>query len=192
MDNQEVKQVNRLREFTKFIESKKKILIGIFIVLILLISYFFIIESNKKNNDLLISENFNKAKILITNKQPEESKKILLKLIEENHKIYSPLSLYMIIEEDLEKNNDKIIILFEEVLKNNKILQEDKDLIKIKKAIFISGFENESKILEILNPIINSKSIWRYEAINLMIRFFDMKGEKNKSEEYKRLLKSNL
>ena len=47
---------------------------------------------------------------------------------------------------------------------------------------------DEKEILEILNPIINSKSLWKNEAIKLMSEYFLYKGEDIKSDQFLRLL----
>jgi len=40
------------------------------------------------------------------------------------------------------------------------------------------------QILEILNPIINSKSVWKSHALYLIAEYFYSKGEKQKSKEF--------
>jgi hypothetical protein len=78
--------------------------------------------------------------------------------------------------------------LFDNILKIKKIDDEDKNLIKIKKALLFFDKNNEKEILNILNPIINSNSVWRQEAIKLIVEFFKYTGELKKSEEYLGLL----
>ena len=43
---------------------------------------------------------------------------------------------------------------------------------------------DESQLLNILNPIINSKSIWKSHSLYLMAEFFYYKNEKQKSKEF--------
>ena len=43
---------------------------------------------------------------------------------------------------------------------------------------------NEGQILEILNPVINSKSVWKSHALYLIAEYFYSKGEKQKSKEF--------
>ena len=47
-------------------------------------------------------------------------------------------------------------------------------------------------MLETLNPIVNSKSIWRTEAIKLLGSYYLQKKEYNKSEEYYKLLNNEF
>ena len=56
----------------------------------------------------------------------------------------------------------------------------------------MSIFADEEKlIIELLNPIINSKSLWRKTAIEFMVKYFLNKNQKIKSEEYLKLLNNN-
>ena len=171
------------------LKNNLKIIISILVLIITTsIIFGFISYKNSKNN-ILISENFNKAKLLINNKEKqEEFKNILIDIIDAKHKFYSPLSLYLIIENNIEKDPKKIIILFDQVLDNNKIDTEDMNLIKLKKSLFLTVNGTENQILNILNPIINSDSIWKNQAINLLANYFLDKKEYKKSEQYLKLL----
>ena len=191
MSDQTQPEENILLKFLSFVKLKKKYFICAFVILSIFIISIILINKNNLNNNLLISKNYNKAVVLLENKKNKEAKKILLNIINNEHKLYSPLSLYLIIEKKLETNKDKIISLYDVVIENTKINNEDINLIKIKKAIYISEYEDEEKILKILNPIINSESIWRNKALKLMIDYFSIKNEKIKSEKYLELLKSN-
>ena len=61
-------------------------------------------------------------------------------------------------------------------------------MIKIKKALYLFSLDNESLIIDTLNPIINSDSIWKNQSINLLAEYFLSKGEKIKADEYFKLL----
>ena len=43
---------------------------------------------------------------------------------------------------------------------------------------------NESQLLEILNPLINSKSVWKSHALYLLAEYFYFRDEKQKSKEF--------
>ena len=57
-------------------------------------------------------------------------------------------------------------------------------MVIYKKALFNSNFETENNLIKILNPVINSDSIWKSHALYLMAEFFYFKNEKQKSEEF--------
>ena len=57
----------------------------------------------------------------------------------------------------------------------------------VKKTISLNDEEN---MLKTLNPIVNSDSAWRVQAIKILGNYFYNKGEKQKSNEYYKLLKT--
>ena len=58
------------------------------------------------------------------------------------------------------------------------------NLIIYKKALYNSEFESENNLIKILNPIINSESIWRSHALYLMAEYFYSKNQKQKAKEF--------
>ena len=57
-------------------------------------------------------------------------------------------------------------------------------MIIYKKALFISNFSSENDLLQILNPIINSESIWKSHSLYLIAEFFYSKNQKQKAKEF--------
>ena len=53
-----------------------------------------------------------------------------------------------------------------------------------KKALFNADYNDENKLLKILNPLINSESVWKSHALYLMAEYFYSKNEKQKSKEF--------
>ena len=105
--------------------------------------------------------------VLFNKKKIDESKKLLVNIINESHKFYSPLALYFIIDNNLEADRLKILDFFDIILSINSIDKENLNLIKIKKAVFLLNSGDEDAIIKILNPIVNSDSVWRNMAIKL-------------------------
>ena len=161
------------------------------IILIIFFASFFLINERDKKSNIFASNQFNKAKIMIANNQTEEATLILKNIINKKNKFYSPLSLYLILEKNLVIEQEKILELFNIVLANRKIDEESVNLILIKKGLFFGNFNDEKSMLNTLNPIVNSDSVWRPEAIKILGDYFFYKGEKRKSEEYYNLLKVN-
>ena len=60
---------------------------------------------------------------------------------------------------------------FDEVLSIKGLNQEDLNLLKLKKAIYISEDINEKELLDLLNPIINSESVWKIQSIKFLADF---------------------
>ena len=57
-------------------------------------------------------------------------------------------------------------------------------MIIYKKALYNADYVDENILLDTLNPIINSDSIWKSHALYLMAEYFFSKGEKKKSKEF--------
>ena len=53
-----------------------------------------------------------------------------------------------------------------------------------KRQLFNSDQAQESELLKILNPLINSKSVWKSHALYLMAEYFYSKDQKQKSKEF--------
>ena len=121
----------------------------------------------KQNLNREISEKYIKAGIFLSSNKKEESKKIYIEIIESKNNFYSILALNNIIENNLEKNSDEVLKLFESV-ENIKIKKDRKNLVKLKKALFffkISKFD-EGNLL--LNQIIADDSKWKNIASELI------------------------
>jgi hypothetical protein len=59
-----------------------------------------------------------------------------------------------------------------------------KNLVIYKKALFNADQADEGELLSILNPLINSKSVWKSHALYLMAEYFYSKDQKQKSKEF--------
>ena len=62
--------------------------------------------------------------------------------------------------------------------------KEIKNLIIYKKGLYNSNSATEEELLNILNPLINSESIWKSHSLYLMAEYFFSKNEKQKSKEF--------
>jgi len=74
--------------------------------------------------------------------------------------------------------------LFNHVLENNKFKKEIQNLIIFKKALFQSNFVNELELLEAVNPLINTETIWKPHALLLLGNYFASKKEYSKAKEF--------
>ena len=170
---------------------KKNLKPIIVFALILLIAFllFLYLKEVKEKKEIKISNEFNIARLLIEKEKLGDAKEIFYEIIEKKSEFYSPLSLYLIIENNMEEDNEKILKSFDKIIKIKGIEKENKNLIKIKKALFlIDNNFDEQKILDELNSIINSESIWKKESIEIIGDYFLNKGDKLKSEEFYKLL----
>ena len=171
---------NKTNISTKFIDkikSYKKIILSIVILLVIFSSSLFYLNFKAEKNLIIFSDKFNSAKILLKKRKKEnEAKEILNNLINEKNSFYSPLALFFIIENKLEKKTEIIIGSFDKILTINSIDKENINLIKLKKSIYLINLGDEQKTLETLKPIINSDSVWRESALKILADYFIEKG----------------
>ncbi len=166
-----------------FIQNKKKIISVLGIIVILLIGYFAFGEY-KDSKKIKISDSFNAITINYSESNKEKTAKDLIQIINEKNSTYSPLSLYFIIDNELISEKNKINELFDVIIYETSLDKEIKNLNIYKKALYNADDVNESDLLNILNPLMNSESIWKSHALYLMAEYFYSKNEKQKSKEF--------
>ena len=171
----------KIRNF--FVYNKKKLLITLIVIVSTLIGYFAYAEY-KENKKLKISDQYNSIVTEYSENNKEAARKILVELIYKNDPTYSPLSLYFIIDNKLITEKKKINGLFDNIIEKTSLDKEIQNLIIYKKALYNADYSEENELLDILNPIINSESIWKSQALYLLAEYFYSKDEKQKSKEF--------
>jgi len=166
-----------------FIQNKKKIIAGLVVITILLISYFAFGEY-QDSKKIKISNSFNSITLNYSESNKEKTAKDLIQLVNEKNSTYSPLSLYFIIDNELINQKNTINELFDIIIDETPLDKEIKNLNIYKKALYNADDSNESDLLNILNPLIKSESVWKSHALYLMAEFFYSKNEKQKSKEF--------
>ena len=166
-----------------FIHNKKKIISGLSFIVILLISYFAYGEYQDRKK-IKISDSFNTITINYSESNKEKTAKDLIQIVNEKNSTYSPLSLYFIIDNELISEKNKINELFDVIIYETSLDEEIKNLNIYKKGLYNADDVNESDLLNILKPLINSESIWKSHALYLMAEYFYSKNEKQKSKEF--------
>ena len=171
----------KIRSF--FINNKKNLIVGFSIIIVVIIGYLSIKEI-KEQAKIKLANQFNITVINYKTEDKQITIDQLTKLINENDTTYSPLALYFLIDNDLIDNKNEINALFDEVINETNLDGEIKNLIIYKKALFNSDFVSENDLLQILNPIINSESIWKAHSLYLIAEYFYSKNEKKKAIEF--------
>ena len=174
----------RNERIKRFIQNNKKIIISIFIILILSLIFFFGLGEYNKNKRSKISEIYNSAVIEYSDSTKKETLEKLTKIINAKDPTYSPLSLYFIIDNKLISETSNVNKFFDVLINKTSLEPEIKNLVIYKKALFNADQANENDLMEILNPVINSKSVWKSHALYLVAEYFYAKNEKNKSKEF--------
>ena len=166
-----------------FIKNKKKLAISLSLIILLILSYFAYGEFDKRNK-IKIANKYNNSIINFSSGDQLNVESEMIKIINAKDKTYSPLALYFLLDNNIINSKEKINSLFDILINETKVDKEINNLIIYKKALYNSEFETENNLLKILNPIINSESIWKSHGLYLMAEYFLSKNEKQKSKEF--------
>ena len=169
-----VAKKNRVKKFYE--ENKILTFSAIFTLIIFIISIIFYLET-KETKKVLLADNYIEAKINIENGDRNKAKSILKTIIFANDSIYSALSLFLILNENLIVDQKELSNLFDHVLENNKFEKEVKNLIIFKKALFQSNFVNQEELLEALQPLLKTETLWKSHALLLLGDYYFAKKE---------------
>ena len=185
--DQEVEIINtntRNEKIKNFFIKNKKFLITIFIIIILFIFSFFYYQEYKESKKIDLADKYN---FLVTKFESEKNNNIideLKNIINKKDKTYSPLAFYFLLDNNLINSKDEINSYFDILINEVSLEEEIKNLTIYKKGLFNSDFAEENILLDILNPLIKSESIWRSHALYLMAEYYFAKNQKNKSKDF--------
>ena len=185
--DEEISIVNsnsRNDKIKNFIVNNKKKTISIIIIILILIVSFYSFDKFKINQKNKISDDFNLATIEYSEKFKDETADKLIEIINKKDPTYSPLSLYFIIDNKIISEQNQINIYFDILIEKTSLDKEIKNLVIYKKALFNADKVSESDLLNILNPLIKSESVWKSHALYLMAEFFYSKNQKQKAKEF--------
>ena len=174
----------RNEKIKNFFISNKKLLIAILTLIILMFIFFFGFQELKDRKKLKISNLYNSIIIEYSIDNKIKTEQSLVKIINEKDATYSPLSLYFIIDNQIITDKNKVNKLFDIVIDKTSLEDEIRNLIIYKKGLYNADHSDENELLNILNPLINSESVWKSHALYLMAEFFYSKDEKQKSKEF--------
>ena len=166
-----------------FVNNKKKI-ISVIIFLIIIIVGAFSYDKYLTDKTKEISDKFNSITIDYSEKTKEKTTNGLIEIVNERDPTYSPLSLYFIIDNNLVSDQAMVNSLFDTLIKDTSLDTEINNLIIYKKALYNADNSQESDLLKMLNPLINSKSVWKSHSLYLMAEYFYANNQKQKAKEF--------
>ena len=178
-----INQNTRIEKIKNFFSNNYKKLIGSLLLILLILFSYFGYQEYKKKLKLEIAEIYNQItlkEITIENTNDIEQ---LIKIIKEKDPIYSVLSLYFIIENNLVNDQKEINNFFDLVISSQEE-KEIKNLIIYKKAMYNADIISENELLGILNPILKSESVWKSHALLLMADYFEHNNNLIKSKDF--------
>ena len=174
----------RNEKIKNFLIEKRKIIIFVVSFLILGLLSFYSFNAYKESNKRKLSDRYNK--LIIEYKDTDKSTIIssMVEIINYKDSTYSPLALYFLIDNNLIQDKNKINSLFDILINKTALEFEIKNLIIYKKALYNADIVNENELLNILDPLIKSKSVWSSHALYLVGEYFYSKNNKLKSKEF--------
>ena len=187
MEEQDFNLINNATKIEKFknffFNNIKKLIAVTILILILMFSYFLLLDMKQKKIKR-ISENYNNLTLNFTESNIEQTNEGLTKIIYKKDKAYSPLALYFMIDNSIEKDSATINKHFDFIINE---LGLDENLINLniyKKALFNGDTADENSLLQILDPLIKNDTIWRSHALYLLGEYFYAKNDKIKAKEF--------
>ena len=184
--DEEIEIINtntRIEKLKNFLVAKRKKIITLLIILILILISFFAYQEFKSRNKIKLANKFNKIVTSFENGKKNLNDE-LIDIINVKDKTYSPLAFFFLLDNDLISSKDEINSYFDILINNIPLEKEIKNLTIYKKGLFNSEYVQENELLNILNPIIKSESMWKPQALYLMAEFYLSKNQKQKSKEF--------
>lgn len=157
MDQNTDKKVEFIDKFKLFLIAQKIKIILFLSILVLFLIIFSIMKINQERQNILMSEKFIKANVYLSSGNKEKSKEIYEEIIKSENKFYSILALNTILEKKLENNEEKIINYFE-IIQDLSIPHEQKDLLILKKALYLLQISKTEEGKNLLKKLSSSNS----------------------------------
>jgi len=174
----------RNEKIVNFFVNNKKLIISIISAILVALISFYSFKIYKDGQRQQISDKYNSAIINFKNTDKTQTVNLLKDIIENKDATYSPLALYFLIDNNLVNSKGEINDLFNILIEDTPLETEIKNLIIYKKALYNSDTSKENELLEILNPLFNSQSIWKSHGLYLLAEYFYSKNEKQKAKEF--------
>ena len=185
--DQEVEIINtetRKEKIKNFIINKKKTIISILVFFVLILFGYFIYQEYLERNRVKLANKYNSLIIEYENGNESNILNSMKEIIKDKDRTYSPLAFYYLLDNNLITSQEEINTYFDIIINEIGLDNENKNLTIFKKGLFNSEFANENELLNILNPVIKSDSIWKPHALYLMAEYYFSKNEKQKSKEF--------
>ena len=157
MDDSLENNTNQKDRVIKHFATNKKYYLFLIIGIIVTIFIFLSLKIYNENKNNIIANKYIEASLHLNLQNKKKSRDIYEEIIFSKNKFYSILSLNKILEENLEKNKDKILSYFN-ILENIKLSNSQKDLIYFRKALYLIETSSKKEGYKLLEEIRDSNS----------------------------------
>ena len=171
--------------------KKNKYYIIFFTILIILGPIFYQVKLTIDNNSS--AKDLEKYAIVtneVVKKNQNEAINQLIQLTNSKNDTVVMLSLNQLIELTKQPYTEVVKIL-DNLIKKNKLSNNNTDLLKIKKSLLIFDNASEQEMLELLDIKSNKESHFKKIILQILSDFYLSKNQKNKAEELKVLINEN-
>ena len=179
-----INEKSRNEKIKSFFIKNKKLLYSTIIFFILVVLFYYSYKIFKDNHRKQLSDKYNIGIINYNNWEKTKVIELMKEIIEDKDSTYSPLALYFLIDNNLIKSQKEVNGLFDILINKTSLEEEIKYLIIYKKGLYNSDFIDENGLLNIVNPLLNSNSVWKSHALYLVAEYFYSKNEMQKSKEF--------
>ena len=168
MDQNSENNQNINQKIIFFFDKNKKKIFLILIFFVISIGFVFFFENNKNKQNNIISEKYTNAGLYLAAGKKNESKKIYDEIILSKNKIYSILSLNIILEKELEADSNKVLKYFE-ILENIDHDDENyQELIVFKKALYLIKNSKNEEGLNLIKKLSDKNSRFKILAEDIL------------------------
>lgn len=157
MDQNIENKLNYKDRFINFYNNNKIKIYSSVLFVVIALAVFIFIKQGKEQRNIVIAEKYVEAGFLISSNQKENAKNLYEEIILSKNSFYSILSLNKIIEKNLIVDENKILDYFE-ILEESVATKENKELIFLKKALYLIKIKKTKAANEVLKNLIEKNS----------------------------------
>ena len=174
----------RNEKIRNFFLSNKNYFISFLILVVLILIGFFSYEEYNSSKKEKLADKYDLAVIRYGADSKYNVIPELKEVINSKDKTYSPLAFYFLLDNDLINSKKEINKFFDIIINEIGLDKKFKELTIFKKGLYNSDFSSENELLEILNPLIKSESVWKPHSLYIMAEYYFAKNQMQKSKEF--------
>ena len=174
----------RNEKIKNFFFNNKNYFISFLILVVLILIGFFSYEEYNSSKKEKLADKYDLAVIRYGADSKYNVIPELKEVINSKDKTYSPLAFYFLLDNDLINSKKEINKFFDIIINEIGLDKKFKELTIFKKGLYNSDFSSENELLEILNPLIKSESVWKPHSLYIMAEYYFAKNQMQKSKEF--------